>query len=97
DPAPDVPFDAVKVAAQDLRQRLLQKGLGSSLKCTGGKGLHLTVPLEGKDNWTAVKSFAASVAEEMAETAPQAYVSTMSKAQRTSKIFIDYLRNDYTA
>jgi bifunctional non-homologous end joining protein LigD len=97
DPAPGVPFEALRMAAQDLRQRLSQKGLESILKCTGGKGLHITVPLAGKDNWPVVKSFAASVAEEMAATAPQAYVATMSKAKRTGKIFIDYFRNDYTA
>jgi bifunctional non-homologous end joining protein LigD len=97
DPAPDLPIEALKLAAQDLRQRLRQKGLESTLKCTGGKGLHVTVPLEGKDDWPVVKSFAASVAEEMATSSPQAYVATMSKAKRTSKIFIDYFRNDYTA
>jgi bifunctional non-homologous end joining protein LigD len=97
DPAPDVPFDAVKLAAQDLRQRLERKGLESVLKCTGGKGLHVTVPLAGKDRWPAVKSFAAAVAEEMASAAPQAYIATMSKAKRTARIFIDYFRNDYTA
>ena len=97
DPAPEVPFEAVKLAAQDLRQRLRRKGLESTLKCTGGKGLHVTVPLAGKDKWPAVKSFAGSLADEMVEAAPEAYVATMSKAKRTSKIFIDYLRNDYTA
>jgi bifunctional non-homologous end joining protein LigD len=59
--------------------------------------LHITVPLAGKDQWPAVRSFAASVAEEMVAAAPAAYVATMSKAKRTGKIFIDYLRNDYTA
>jgi bifunctional non-homologous end joining protein LigD len=49
DPAPDVPFDALKLAAQDLRQRLRSKGLDSSLKCTGGKGLHVTVSLAATD------------------------------------------------
>ena len=97
DPAPDVPFEAVKLAAQDLRQRLQRKGLESVLKCTGGKGLHVTVPLAGKDKWPVVKSFAASLAEEMVAATPQAYVATMSKAKRTGKIFIDYFRNDYTA
>jgi len=97
DPAPDVPFEAVKLAAQELRRRLKHKGLESVLKCTGGKGLHVTVPLAGKDKWPAVKSFAASLAEEMVEATPQAYVATMSKAKRTGKIFIDYFRNDYTA
>jgi len=97
DPAPDVPFEAVKLAAQDLRQRLQSKGLESALKCTGGKGLHVIVPLAGKDKWPAVKSFAASMAAEMVTAAPEAYIVTMSKAKRTAKIFIDYLRNDYTA
>jgi len=97
DPAPDVPFEAVKLAATDLRQRLERRGLKSSLKCTGGKGLHVTVPLAGKDQWPAVKSFAASVAEEMVAAAPEAYIATMSKAKRVRKIFIDYFRNDYTA
>ena len=97
DPAPDVPFEALKLAAQDLRQRLKHKGLESLLKCTGGKGLHVTVPLAGKDNWPAVKSFAAALAEEMVAATPEAYVATMSKAKRTGKIFIDYFRNDYTA
>src|SRR5579862_3574173 len=97
DPAPDVPFEALKLAAQDLRQRLKHKGLESVLKCTGGKGLHVTVPLAGKDRWAAVKSFGAALADEMVSDAPEAYVATMSKAKRTGKIFIDYFRNDYTA
>lgn len=97
DPASDVPFEALKLAAQDLRQCLRQKGLDSVLKCTGGKGLHVTVPLAGKDKWLRVKSFAASVAEEMVAVAPEAYIATMSKAKRKGKIFIDYFRNDYTA
>ena len=88
---------ALKLAAQDLRQRLQKKGMESALKCTGGKGLHLTVSLAGKDAWAEVKSFAASVAAEMVSAAPEAYVATMTKAKRTGKIFIDYFRNDYTA
>ncbi len=97
DPAPEVPFEALKLAAQDLKQRLEHKGLHSTLKCTGGKGLHVTVPLAGKDKWAAVKSFASSLAEEMVAAAPNAYIATMSKAKRTGKIFIDYFRNNYTA
>ncbi len=97
DPAPDVPFEALKLAALDLRQRLQRTGLESSLKCTGGKGLHVTVPLAAKDSWATVKRFAAAVADEMVAAAPAAYVATMSKAKRTSRIFIDYFRNDYTA
>ncbi len=97
DPAPEVPFEALKLAAQDLKQRLEHRGLHSTLKCTGGKGLHVTVPLAGKDKWAAVKSFAGSLANEMVAAEPNAYIATMSKANRTGKIFIDYFRNDYTA
>jgi bifunctional non-homologous end joining protein LigD len=97
DPAPDVPFDAVKMAAQDLRQRLRKLGLETLLKCTGGKGLHVIVPLAGKDEWPEVKAFAGEVAAEMVKDVPDAYVATMTKSKRTGKIFVDYFRNDYTA
>jgi bifunctional non-homologous end joining protein LigD len=97
DPAPDVPFAGLKLAAEDLRQRLQHKGLESVVKCTGGKGLHVTVPLAAKDKWPVVKAFAASVAQDMVTAAPEAYIATMSKAKRSGKIFVDYFRNDYTA
>lgn len=97
DPAPDVPFEAVKIAARDLKKRLRNFGLECSLKCTGGKGLHVVLRLAKRDRWGEVKSFAANLATEMTRTAPEAYVATMSKAKRNGKIFIDYFRNDYTA
>jgi bifunctional non-homologous end joining protein LigD len=97
DPAPELPFEAVKLAAQDLRQHLQSKGLESVLKCTGGKGLHVTVPLAGKNKWPEVKAFAGALADEMVAATPEAYIATMSKAKRSGKIFIDYFRNDYTA
>ncbi len=97
DPSPEVPFEAVKLAAQDLRLHLQNLGMESRLKCTGGKGLHITVTLAGKDEWPAVKEFAASVAHALVKDAPDVYVATMTKAKRTGKIFIDFFRNDYTA
>ena len=97
DPAADVPFEAVKLAAMDLHERLKQKNLESFVKTTGGKGLHVIVPLSGKDKWPAVKAFAKNLAHEMVDDAPDAYVATMSKAKRNGKIFIDFFRNDYTA
>jgi bifunctional non-homologous end joining protein LigD len=97
DPAPDVPFDAVKLAAQDIRQRLQKKGLKSNLRCTGGKGLHVWVPLDATVEWPDVKAFAGAVAKEMAQDLPDVYVATMSKAKRTGRIFVDYFRNDYTS
>ena len=89
DPAPDVPFEAVKLAAQDLRKRLKRQGLESMLKCTGGKGLHITVPLAEKDDWESVKAFAGALAHEMVADVPSAYVATMTKAKRNGKIFVD--------
>lgn len=97
DPAPDVPFEAVKLAAMDLHERLKRLGLESFLKTTGGKGLHVIVPLSGKDKWSEVKDFAENLAHEMVQDAPDAYVATMTKAKRNGKIFIDFFRNDYTA
>jgi LigD, primase-polymerase domain/ATP dependent DNA ligase domain len=87
----------LKLAAQDVRQRLKQRGLESSLKCSGGKGLHVTVALAGKDKWPQVKQFAGDFADEMVAAVPDAYVATMTKSKRMGKIFIDYFRNDYTA
>jgi bifunctional non-homologous end joining protein LigD len=97
DPAPDVKFEIVKAAAIELKERLKKKRLESILKCTGGKGLHVTVPLAAKNTWQEVKSFAASLVDEMVKANPATYIGTMSKAKRKGRIFLDYFRNDYTA
>ncbi|HEY8963534.1 MAG TPA: DNA ligase D [Alphaproteobacteria bacterium] len=97
DPDPSVPFEAVKLAALDLRKRLKKVGLEANLKCTGGKGLHVTVPLAEKDTWDEVKRFAEKMADQMVADVPEAYIATMSKSKREGKIFIDFFRNDYTA
>jgi bifunctional non-homologous end joining protein LigD len=97
DPAPGVPFEAVKLAAQGLRERLKTAGLESNVKCTGGKGLHVIAVLAAKDPWADVKAFASAIAHQMVEAAPEAYIATMTKAKRDGKIFIDFFRNDYTA
>lgn len=97
DPDPAVPFEAVKLAAQDIRNRLEARGLKSFLKTTGGKGLHVTAPLDQGSDWDAVKSFARSFARELTSDAPEAYTATISKSKRKGKILIDYFRNDFTA
>jgi bifunctional non-homologous end joining protein LigD len=61
------------------------------------QGLHVTVPLAGKNKWPEVKAFAGALADEMVVATPEAYIATMSKTKREGKIFIDYFRNDYTA
>jgi bifunctional non-homologous end joining protein LigD len=97
DPDEAVPFEAVKLAALDLRQRLEGENLKCFLRCTGGKGPHIIVPLAGKDPWSKVKAWCECVAATMVEEVPTAYVATMTKAVRHGKIFVDYFRNDYTA
>lgn len=97
DPAPDVPFAAVKLAAVDVRARLKSLGLACNLRCTGGKGVHVWAPLEPGVSWSQLKEFAGSVAHEMVADLPDVYVATMTKAKRTGRIFVDYFRNDYTA
>ncbi len=97
DPDPAVPFSVVKKAAREIRRRLKKLGLESSLKCTGGKGLHITVPLAPKARWDAVKGWASAFAHTMVEEAPDTYVATITKSKRVGKILIDFFRNDYTA
>ena len=63
------------------------------MKTTGGKGLHLVVPIERRHDWEFVERFCHGVALAVDRAAPQQYVATMSKSKRTGKIFVDYLRN----
>jgi bifunctional non-homologous end joining protein LigD len=93
DPAPGVPWKRVVDAARQLRSLLAEVHLTAFVKTTGGKGLHVVVPLAAKQPWESVKDFARAVAESMARHSPGEYIATASKAHRKGKIFIDYLRN----
>jgi bifunctional non-homologous end joining protein LigD len=97
DPDTSVPFSTVKQAALDIRTRLANAGLDSLLKCTGGKGLHIIVPLSPTSTWEQVKGWASAFAHTMVDEAPDSYVATITKAKRKGKILIDFFRNDYTA
>jgi bifunctional non-homologous end joining protein LigD len=93
DPGEDVAWTALIEAASEVRERLHSMKLESFLKTTGGKGLHVVVPLTAKAEWEAVKSFAQEVADGMAKDSPSRYTAVLSKSARGRKIFIDYLRN----
>ncbi len=93
DPDPDVDWPRVVRAAELLHGLFVELELESFVKTTGGKGLHVCVPLEARNTREEVKDFARSVADALVRFAPDEYVATMSKAKRHGKIFVDYLRN----
>jgi bifunctional non-homologous end joining protein LigD len=88
-----VTWPQVKTAARDIRKRLEQAGLQSYLRLSGGKGLHVMVPINPGPSWDEVKDFCGAFAEALAAHSPDKYVATMSKAKRNGVIFIDWLRN----
>jgi bifunctional non-homologous end joining protein LigD len=94
DPDPSVDFAAVRDAARDVRDLLQTAGLTSFPLVTGGKGIHVVVPLDAAQDWETVKTFARGVATKLAETEPDRFVATMAKAKRKGRIFIDWLRNE---
>jgi bifunctional non-homologous end joining protein LigD len=93
DPGPDVAWKAVVAAAELLRDRLRDVKLESFVRTTGGKGLHVVVPLRPAVVWADAKDFAQRFASSLADERPNEFIATASKAKRSGVIFIDYLRN----
>jgi bifunctional non-homologous end joining protein LigD len=93
DPGPDVPWSGVVAAARLVRAGLEARGLASFVKTTGGKGLHVVTPIAPGPGWDACATFASDVAEALVAETPRAFTTTMAKAARPGKIFIDYFRN----
>lgn len=93
DPDPSVPWTEVVEAARLTKTLLEELGLACFLKTTGGKGLHVVVPIQRSHDWEETKAFAKAVADHMVAAIPQRFTSNMAKRARKGKIFIDYLRN----
>jgi len=97
DPDPALPFVQVIEGAKEVRARMRELGLKSFVKTTGGKGLHVVIPITRRYSWDAIKSFARAIAESMQYDNPRRYIAKSSKEGRKGKIFVDYLRNDLTS
>jgi len=93
DPDEGLDFGDVRKAAIDIRGHLADLGLLSFAMLSGGKGVHVIVPLTPDAEWPAVKDFASRFARALAQAEPERFVATMSKAKRKGRIFIDWLRN----
>ena len=93
DPDPALPWKTMLEAAQLTLSVLDELGLDAFVKTSGGKGLHLVVPLARRDNWDTVKAFAKAIAQFMTQQLPERFTATSGPKNRIGKIFIDYLRN----
>ena len=93
DPGKGVAWPAIREAAMLLRAFLTELGLPAWLKTSGGKGLHVVVPIRPKYDWDTVKAFSQAIVAHMAQQIPARFVVKSGPANRVGKIFIDYLRN----
>jgi bifunctional non-homologous end joining protein LigD len=93
DPDVGLPWERVIAGALAVRDLLAEMNLASWPKATGGKGLHIVLPIRPKYDWEDVKAFAYAVASELVRRAPDCYTGAMPKKDRRGKIFVDYLRN----
>ncbi|RZJ14968.1 MAG: exodeoxyribonuclease III, partial [Acidovorax sp.] len=95
DPGEGVTWPMLQEAAELTRVMLTELGLASWLKTSGGKGLHVVVPIAPKWDYTEVKAFSQAVVKHMAKVIPSKFVAVMGGKNRVGKIFIDYLRNGH--
>jgi bifunctional non-homologous end joining protein LigD len=97
DPGEDVGWKQIQEGAELTRAFLAEIGLASFLKTSGGKGLHVVVPLTPKDGWEAVKELSKRIVEHLAEVVPARFVAKSGPKNRVGRIFVDYLRNGFGA
>ncbi|XQM37917.1 hypothetical protein DFLDMN_004801 [Cupriavidus sp. H19C3] len=95
DPGEGLPWQRMQEAALLVRTLLDELGLRSWLKTSGGKGLHVVVPLSGRQTYEVVKDFSRAVTQHLAATLPDRFTSRSGPANRVGKIFVDYLRNGH--
>ena len=93
DPAPGLPWPRVVAAAEEARALVQDLGLVSFVKTTGGKGLHVVVPLRPEAGWDVLRAVGEGIGAQMTRRAPDRYTINPLKAARRGRIFIDYLRN----
>ncbi|MFZ7127639.1 MAG: DNA ligase D [Desulfobacterales bacterium] len=93
DPDPGLAWEHTLQAAWYLRGLLQGAGLESFVKTSGGKGLHVQLPIRRGPDWPAVKAFAAGIARKMAKAHPERFTNQSAKRHRTGRIYVDYLRN----
>lgn len=97
DPGSGVTFEDVKAAAHQLRRSFEAIGLTAFALLSGGKGIHVVVPIAPEATWPAVDSFARSFCTALAEAAPDRFTVALPKERRRGRIFLDFLRNHRTA
>lgn len=93
DPDPALPWRSMVEATQMTLTVLDELGLQAFLKTSGGKGMHVIVPVQRQADWDTVKAFAKAISEFIARRLPEHFTATMGPKNRVGKIFIDYLRN----
>jgi bifunctional non-homologous end joining protein LigD len=97
DPGEDLPWSELRRATELTRTVVEGLGLKCFLKTTGGKGLHVVVPIVRKWEWPEVKDFSRRLAEFLVRAQPGFFTANIAKERRTGKVFVDYLRNSETA
>lgn len=93
DPGEDVEWPRVCEAARIVRDQFAGIGLRSFAKLSGGKGIHVVLPIVPELEWSVVKPFCAAMAKALEDAFPKIFVANMAKAKRGGKVFVDYLRN----
>jgi bifunctional non-homologous end joining protein LigD len=97
DPGEGLAWPQMQEGAALTRSLLDGLGLKSFLKTSGGKGLHVVVPITPRDDWDSVKAISRRIVEHMAETMPERFVARSGPKHRVGRIFVDYLRNGFGA